>query len=190
MSPKKESNTLLDTVTEKISELITDFQNDNVSREQFNLIYSRYNIQLNLALSFLANSGMTSSDALATNAIAKKNYKAKGCAIYYRESSKLIETLGDFSLDASATITLLDKIKDGEEQAIYPHDDDWFVSLVGKHTIVVLLYAKEPNASYFNSLDYMMTHFESANQHLLAKDTVDIQQLAQPFISIIKTPKK
>lgn len=192
MSGKRESNRLLDTVNEKISELISDFQDNKLSREQFNIIYSRYNRQLNLVLSVMSDgSGTAKVDSMSTNSMNEASRsRADGYAIYNQSSNILLETLGEYTLTSEQIVPLLEDFSNSISPKIISLDEQWLIILSGKVTTVVLQYADAPDERYFPSLKRLMADFENANSHLLTHVDNGDYELAQPFICAIKSVKK
>lgn len=192
MTIKKESSTLLDTVNEKIAELINNFQNNNLSREQFNIIYLRYNRQLGLALSVMAeNDGSSSRDAMSTNAMnnAAMN-RADGGAIYHKQSHQLLETLGDFSLSLTDVMPILENAIQSDFPQIVAFNETSLVLLVGDYTRAILVYPRQLKSQYVANLQRFMIDFENANSHILASPNFTNYQLAQPFTCVVKPLKK
>lgn len=192
MSGKKESTTLLDTVNEKISELISDFQDNKLSREQFNVIYSRYNRQLGLALSVMSDgSGTAKVDSMSTNSMSEAALsRADGCAIYHHSSHTLLETLGEYTLTSEQIVPLLKDFDYTNSPKIISLDEQWFIMLAGKLTTVVLQYTNSPDERYFASLERLMADFENANSHILASADNGSYKFAQPFVCAVKFVKK
>jgi len=190
MSGKRESNRLLDTVNEKISELISDFQDNKLSREQFNIIYSRYNRQLSLVLSVMSDGNRT-VDSMSTNSMNEASRsRADGYAIYHQSSNTLLETLGEYTLTSEQIVPLLEDFNYSISPKIISLDGQWFIIFTGKVTTVVLQYADSPDERYFPSLKRLMADFENANSHLLTHVDNGDYELAQPFICAIKSGKK
>lgn len=187
MSVKSETNTLLDDVNRKINKLAEDFQNNKLSREQFNLIYSRYNRQLGLALSIMAGD---ETDSMSTNAMkTMSTIRAGGGAIYHQSSNLLLDTLGEYTLEAEDIQPILSDFNTGNSPKLMPFDEQWLIVLAGNLTTIVLEYDNRPSEKYFTNLERLMADFENANQHLLGSGEQKQSEYAQPFICAVKSLK-
>src|SRR6185436_9272770 len=92
-----------DEVQRKIRNLLAEFGEGKLSNEQFNILYERYNNQLEMALQANDEQAAVASGADSTIAIKQATIgKAVGMAIYHHRSGTIIETLGTFDLPPDA----------------------------------------------------------------------------------------
>src|SRR5688572_18845868 len=90
-----------DEVQRKIRNLLAEFGEGKLSNEQFNILYERYNNQLEMALQAHDEQEALAAGGGGESTIAIKQAttgKAVGMAIYHHRSGTIIETLGTFDL--------------------------------------------------------------------------------------------
>jgi len=195
MSAKEDFSKLHDNIQAKITKLLDEFQKGEISREQFNIIYDRYNNQLDLALRVsVGEVEELPGGGISTEAIKDATMgKATGIAIYHHKSSTMLEVLGNYELSPDRVTPVLsdysEKIDDDAfiEPKIEQLDDGhWIVYITEDFTTAIVVFRNEPSQRQIKGLERIMHDFEHANRNLLEKNTVDSSKLAQPFISVVK----
>lgn len=198
MSAKDDFSKLRDNIQEKITKLLNEFQAGDISREQFNIIYDRYNNQLDLALRVsMGDIQELPGGGISTEAIKDATMgKATGIAIYHHNSSTFIEVLGDYVLSPDTVTPVLndysEKIDEDAfiEPRVEPLDSGHHVVYVTEDfTTAIVVFRNEPSQRQIKGLERIMHDFEHANRNLLEKNEVDSSKLAQPFISVVKLHK-
>lgn len=189
-------------VEQKIQNLIGEFSEGKLSREQFNLLYDRYNGQLSIA-----NEALTDNDDRALNEVQNSvptifvkeatAGKALGMAIYHHRSGRIIESLGDFDVPVAQLTPVLNTIvgKIDADEFVEPKSvnitrGQWVLFESRKHTTSITLFRNEPSAIQIRELQRLHHDFEVANQRFLGEDEVDSQSLGYPFLAIVQRKLK
>lgn len=185
-------------VEDKIQDLITEFSEGKISREQFNLLYDRYNGQLSIANEALAGNGMRDlnevKNSVPTIFVREATAgKAMGMAIYHHRSGRIIESLGEFDAPIMQLTPVLNSIvgKIDAEEFVEPKSVNiergkWILFESRKHTTVVTLFQNEPSAMQIREMQRLHHDFEVANNRFLIEDEVEVKSLAYPFLVIVK----
>ncbi|HRF97604.1 MAG TPA: hypothetical protein PLZ51_20490, partial [Aggregatilineales bacterium] len=63
---------------------------------------------------------------------------------------------------------------------------DWLLFLPGQYTTVVILFVNEPSPLQIRELERLRHDFEQANRAQLAKEHIDTNALAYPFLIFVK----
>ncbi len=180
-------------IQQKISNVLEEFAQGKLNREQFHAIYERYNSQLELADKALDTDASLPNDG-STIAIREKFMgKAQGLIIFSNKTGNIIETLGEFGMSMTELIPVLDEFTT-EWQAGHVIDramrqtknDQWLLFAAGKHTIIATLFTNEPSGYQIDVIRRMHQEFEEANQSLLAQKNIDAGQLVYPFYSFVR----
>lgn len=189
-------------VEQKIQTLIAEFSDGELSREQFNLLYDRYNGQLSIA-----NEALTENDNRALNEVQNSvptifvkeatAGKAIGMAIYHHRSGRIIETLGDFDAPIAQLTLVLNEIVGKvdasqyvEPQSIKIGSGQWVLFESRKYTTVITIFRNEPSAIQIREIQRLHHDFEIANNRFLTTDEVDVKSLGYPFLTIIQRKLK
>lgn len=182
----------------KIQDLIAEFSEGKISREQFNLLYDRYNSQLSIANEALSGSGMSDlkevQNSVPTIFVREATAgKAMGMAIYHHRSGQIIEALGNFDVPVAQLTPALNSILgkvDAEEfvepKTINIERGKWILFESRKYTTVITLFKNEPAALQIREMQRLHHDFEIANNRFLNNDEVDTKALAFPFLVIVQ----
>jgi len=185
-------------VEEKIQNLIAEFSDGKISREQFNLLYDRYNGQLTIVNEALADNDNTAlkeaQNSVPTIFVREATAgKAIGMAIYHHRSGQIIEALGDFDVPVAQLTPALNTIVgqvDAEEfvepKTVSFERGKWLLFESRKHTTVITIFKNEPSAMQIREMQRLHHDFERANQRFLTKDSVDSKSLAYPFLVFVQ----
>jgi hypothetical protein len=204
MSKKREkAEAFKEKVESKIQELIAEFSEGEISREQFNLLYDRYNGQLSIANEALAENDIRAlkevQNSVPTIFVKEATAgKATGMAIYHHRSGQIIEALGSFDIPVGQLTPTLNEIlgKVDANEFVEPKSVNidrgrWILFESRKHTTIITLFQNEPSAVQIREMQRLHHDFEVANRRFLATDNVDTKELAYPFLTIVqKTLKK
>lgn len=185
-------------VEEKIQKLINDFAEGKISREQFHILYERYNARLKIA-DYAVMSGNPDAVEIAQGGpptIAVKDAymgRALGLMIYHNTAEVTLETLGTFDIPMQLlqptledfTMQMLARtLVDRKVEKITK--ERWLLFVPGQFTTLVVLFEHEPSAMQIRELERMQHDFEQANHAKLQRSKVDPEQLAFPFRVFIK----
>lgn len=203
MSKKREkASAFKEKVESKIQDLIAEFSEGKISREQFNLLYDRYNGQLSIANEALAENDIRDLNEIENSVptIFVKEAtagKATGMAIYHHRSGRIIEALGNFNISvAQLTPTLneiLSKIEADEfvePKSINIERGHWVLFESRRYTTIITLFRNEPSALQIREMQRLHHDFEIANQRFLSIDKVDTKSLGYPFLAIVQKSLK
>jgi len=203
MSKKREKAEAFKTKVEaKIQNLISEFSEGQISREQFNLLYDRYNGQLSIA-----NEALAENDIRALNEVENSvptifvktatAGKATGMAIYHHRSGQIIEALGSFDVPVAQLTPVLNEIvgKIDADEFVEPKSINidrghWVLFESRKHTTIITLFQNEPAAIQIREMQRLHHDFEVANQRFLVSDKVDANSLGYPFLTIVQKSLK
>lgn len=184
-------------VQRKIRDLLAEFGEGKISNEQFNILYERYNSQLEMALQVQdGTSPKTQGDS--TIAIRHATIgKAIGLAIYHHRSGMIVETLGNFDLSPETISPTLNEFskKLEERSFIEPitrklSSGMWVVFMARTFTTAVVMFKNEPAPAQIRELERLLHDFEEANQNYLNKMVVDSDKLAKPFLGFVRKKLK
>ncbi len=185
-------------VQQKIQSLVQEFTQGKISREQFNILYARYNSQLEIAHEAIAlrDSGALNeaSEDLSTIAVRKATEgKAVGLAIYHHRSGTTIETLGNFDIAPGLITPVLNEFSMKLEERSYieplikeAKNGLWLVFAARQYTTIVTVFRNEPAPVQVRELQRLHHDFEEANSRYLDANMVDPGQLASPFIAFVQ----
>ena len=186
------------TVESKIQSLIAEFSEGEISREQFNLLYDRYNGQLSVANEALAENNSRALDeiqnSVPTHFVKEATAgKAMGMAIYHHRSGRIVEVLGQFDVPLGQLTPELNHILgkvDAQEyvepKTIKIDGAQWVLFESRQHSTVITLFQNEPSGLQIREMQRLHHDFEVANQRFLVTDEVDIDLLGYPFLTIIQ----
>ncbi|MEO1287940.1 MAG: hypothetical protein AAFV93_09230 [Chloroflexota bacterium] len=182
-------------IQRKIRNLLAEFGSGQLSNEQFNILYERYNNQLEMALQVLDGQSKPKQDNdMSTIAIRHATTgKAIGLSIYHHKSGTIIETLGNFDLSAEIISPTLNEFsKKLEERAFIEPvtrkltSGMWLIFMARHYTTAIVLFKNEPAPAQIRELERLLHDFEEANHNFLNQMTVDSSKLAKPFIGFVR----
>jgi hypothetical protein len=186
----------------KLKKLIEEFAEGKISREQFHIIYERYNAQLSIANHALL-SGNPDAVSIAQGGpptIAIRDAymgKAVGLLIYHNKSGAILETLGDFEVPASCilpvlkeftTLMAVGKMIDRRVEKI--NDKQWAMYGAGKYTSVVTQFLHQPSEMQNREIERLHHDFEEANRTTLEQERINASKLAYPFLVFVRQKYK
>ncbi|MCU0498815.1 MAG: hypothetical protein MUF87_15800 [Anaerolineae bacterium] len=187
-----------ETIESKIRGLIEEFAEGKISREQFHVIYEKYNAQLSIANHALM-SGNPDAVSIAqggppTIAIRDAHMaRAKGLLIYHNLSRKTLETLGEFDVPMASIQATLDEFTASmkanrllERRLVKISDKIWLMVSPGRFTTSVTLFQNQPAEQQSREIERLHRDFEEANRAALERGAVDGSKLAYPFLAFIK----
>lgn len=189
-------------VESKIQDLIAEFSEGAISREQFNLLYDRYNGQLSIANEALAENDIRAlkevENSVPTIFVKEATAgKATGMTIYHHRSGRIIESLGTFNIPVAQFAPTLNEILGRveanefvEPKSINIARGQWVLFESRKYTTIITLFQNEPSALQIRELQRLHHDFEIANQRFLTIDKVDTQALGYPFLTIVQKSLK
>ncbi|MGB1287172.1 MAG: hypothetical protein ACPG7F_11605 [Aggregatilineales bacterium] len=195
MTEKSNADKLRDEVQAKIQKLVQEFAGGKISNEQFNIIYARYNNQLQFAdQAERGEDAIKPGEGVSTIAIREATTgKAIGISIYHHTSSTTIETLGNFDVSPSIISPVLNDITlkrdKGEFMPPYTRNLDkniWIIFTSRLFCTMITLFQNEPSRVQVRHLERLHHDFEVANERFLKKNNVDASKLARPFLSLVR----
>src|SRR5215813_1364302 len=103
---------LLNKIRTKMYQIVDEFAQGDISREQFNQIYEHYQSQMIMAMQM---SDVEADGAARTpqETMAIRNSltaKAKAMTVYYHATGLLLETIGDFDVSIARIAPILNNI--------------------------------------------------------------------------------
>jgi len=203
MSKKREkAEAFKANVESKIQDLIGEFSEGKISREQFNLLYDRYNGQLSVANEALAENDMRAlkeiENSVPTVYVKEATAgKATGMGIYHHKNKKIIEALGTFNIPVALLTPTLNEIlgKINANEFVEPKSmhiarEHWVLFESRKYTTIITLFQNEPSPVQIREMQRLHHDFEIANKRFLTADTVDTKSLGYPFLAIVQKSLK
>jgi len=184
------------TIRNKITDLIAEFGAGDISTHQFNVLYERYNTQLEMAIQAEdeINSGQLMGSDMNTFAIKESTAgKAVGMGIYHHASGTMIETLGSFDLPVDVYAPTLNQFSEklDNHEYIEPLIQQyprgiWVMFMAREYTTAVVVFRNEPAQRQIRQLERLLHDFEEANSQLLNKQDVDPTRLGKPFLGFVR----
>lgn len=182
-------------IQRKIRNLLTEFGEGKLSNEQFNILYERYNNQLEMALQVLdGSSPKPTGNEVSTIAIKHATTgKAIGLSIYHHKSGMTIETLGNFDMSPESIAPTLNEFSKKLEDRSFIEpvtrklsSGMWVVFMARHYTTAIVMFKNEPAPAQIRELERLLHDFEEANRNFLNQMTVDTSKLAKPFIGFVR----
>lgn len=181
-------------VQKKIANLLEEFSEGKLNREQFHALYERYNAQLELAEKATTADVPVAKDGGTMLLRDKYMGKAQGLIIFANESGNVVETLGSFEVAMDRVLPVLleftEEWKAGRivDRAVrQAGKDEWLLFVAGQFTTVVTLFKHEPSGYQTHVIQRMHKEFEEANQaQFRTGEDVDAARLVYPFFSFVK----
>jgi hypothetical protein len=174
----------------KIQKLLAEFAEGKINREQFHVLYARYDGQLGAidqGLAIANNPGETIGIRHAHMG------KAVGLAIYHNKSGTFVDTLGQFDVPPQQIASILNDYTQMmvehrymERRVMQAGENAWLIFAPGKHTTVITLFYKEPSAQQGREIERLHHDFEVANESALSAMRIDKTKLAYPFLVFVQ----
>ncbi len=191
----------------KMEQLVVDFADGKLNREQFHVIYERYQTQINGVKLLLAESdpgGWTEIlDGEKTQMIRKRlQAKAVGMIIYHNRTSACIETLGEITAERGKVKALLEKLIEQIKQKTFNQNQDYPIMVVevgtkcwvfiarGAIATIVTEFNGEPTTDQEDTLIALLRDFERANGEILKRNDTQADHLAMPFQVFVQRARK
>lgn len=186
----------------KIQNLLVEYTEGKISREQFQILYERYNNHLSIADNVamgLSDDGLSVvQGGMPTLAIKEASRgRAVGMGIYHHRSGTLIETLGNFDISPEILSPVLnefslmmDEKKLIDNRVLKLQNAGWLLFAANKYTTVITLFKNEPSQVQVQEIERLHRDFEKANSVLLNVDTVDASKLAYPLLVFVQKKLK
>lgn len=204
----REGKAFIQMTRQKMDQLVKEFADGKLNREQFHTLYDRYQSQISGVQAVLYETDPSAwtdmLDGEKTFNIRKRLMaKALGMAIYNDKSGILLETLGEFSVDPLRISQLMMQLgeteptpaaNEGEKE--YPQiileleNKDWIFLAKGDYTTIVITFSREPISTQLETILQIMTDFEKANATYFGQEHVTADELAIPFRTLIKNVGK
>lgn len=185
-------------VETKIRNLIEEFADGKISREQFHVIYERYNAQLQIANHAML-SGNPDAVSIAqggppTISIREAHMaRAMGLMIYHNRSGRPLETLGEFNVEVAKIAPILNNITQAMESGKFVErrvekmgEKLWLMFAAGNSTTVITEFLNQPAEQQMREIERLHHDFEQANVQILSKETIQTDKLAYPFLVFIR----
>lgn len=191
----------------KMEQLVLDFADGKLNREQFHVIYERYQSQINGVKLLLAEADPTSwteiLDSEKTQMIRKRlQAKAVGMIIYHNRTSACIETLGEITAERAKVKALLEKLIDQIKKKTFNQNQDYPIMVVevaakcwifvarGQIATIVTEFNGEPTTDQEDTLIALLHDFERANAEILKRNETRADHLAMPFQVFVQRARK
>lgn len=200
-SSRAKAQAFKETLEGKIRGLIEEFAEGKINREQFHVIYERYNAQLSIAnhalLSGNPDAVQIAQSGPPTISLRDAHMaKALGLLIYHNRSKTVLETLGEFDVETTKFQSVLNEFTklmiSGKwiDRRVEKLDTRWLSFAAGDYTTIVTSYSNQPADIQNREIERLHHDFETANRIQLASESVDTQKLAYPFLVFIKKKYK
>lgn len=188
------------TTRKKVEQLLEDFADGKLNREQFHILYERYQTQMNGVKALLSEEDpskwIEAIDGEQTIDIRSRLMaKAKGMLIYRNSTGSLLDKLGEFLIDPLIISSQLDKLAQltGKTPAneipqlvVEEAGLGWLYLAQGKLTTIVMTFSREPTADQKATIKHLLEDFEQANAVALKQPIVSPDELGMPFRVIIQ----
>ncbi len=197
-SARAKAQAFKEEVEAKIRNLIEEFADGKISREQFHIIYERYNAQLQIANHAML-SGNPDAVSIAQSGPPTINIReahmarAMGLMIYHNRSGRVLETLGEFSVEVAKIAPVLNNITQAMESGQFIErrvekmaDKLWLMFAAGDTTTVITEFLNQPSEQQMREIERLHHDFEQANIQILGKETIQTDKLAYPFLVFIR----
>jgi hypothetical protein len=192
-----------DTIMQKLNRTVQEFASGQISREQFQAIYTRYTDQLTIANLAVASGDSGELDLVSgdgTTTIAMRSAlqgKAVGLMIYHTKSGTIVETLGNPDVPIATIGPLLNDMSGDVSRGRHVEptvkklgDKQWLVLAAGLYTILVTQFRHEPAPRQIKEMTRLHTDFEEANKVALSRGMPSADDLASPFLAFVEKRRK
>lgn len=212
----KRGQIFIDQTRTKMKQLVDDFANGKLNREQFHTLYDRYQSQINGVKLLLAENDPTMwMDALdgdqTLNIRKQLMAKAKGMLIYLNRQGTLLDRLGRSAIDGREIARAMKMFKEKIATETIPLEEDqpqtatrhryhqmvvesasggWLFVMKGQYTTIITFFSREPTQDQRDTMLRLIRDFETANSSHLRKPSVRVEDLAMPFQVFVKRETK
>lgn len=186
-------NAFRESVQKKINNLLEEFAEGKLNREQFHVLYERYNSQMELADKASDESLNSIAADGGTLAIREKHMgKARGMIIFDAKTSSIVETLGAFTVNLAEVLPVInqfsEQVKAGktvDRVVKQVSEKQWLLFDGGQYTSIVTLFQNEPSHYQTVVIQRMHKEFEEANHAIFEKGSRAADELVYPFLSFV-----
>ena len=166
-------------VEKKIERLLDEFAGGDISREHFDIVYSRYSRQLGIAEEAIENGKLDDLNQLMneipTMALrAAIRGKALSMMVIHHLELSTIRTFGEYELDEQYLNPIMEQLQHrlSIEQKEYTdvqklYSNSWVIVCSLEHTTLITLFRNEPASKQVQELERRHRDFESANRNIL-----------------------
>jgi len=180
----------------KIHRIVEEFAEGKLSREQFQVLYERYNGRLSIANQALV-SGTPEAIKIAqggpSTLMVKDTYmgRAMGLVAYHNTNNIQLESLGEFTISAAHIAKIL--VRFAQQRAsgkfIERHvekikENQWLLMLPGQTTTIGVRFENEPSQQQIREIARLQHDYERVNDKVLAQSHVD--ELAAPLVVFVR----
>lgn len=191
----------LDQIRQKMERLAEDFAAGRVNPTQFQELYAHYQQERKAIEETLEEAPETAAWRAAVSAeegesvIIRRRHAARilGYAIYFNSNGSLLRSVGAYDMDERLINSVLDSIRsnaaeqvEGQMRSIEVEGARWVRFIPGQHTTLAVLFSLEPARAQLDMLRDLQTHFERANQQLLAQGITDTGQFVFPHAAVFE----
>ncbi len=183
-------------VQEKIDNLLGEFADGKVSREQFQALYAHQTLKLQFANDALRTGSTDLIDGSVGQTIGIRQShmgKAIGLMIYHNKTGRFVDTLGSFEVTPTRLAPILNdfsQLMDSnrliDRRVLKAGEKQWLLFAAGRYTTVITLFQNEPSPEQSREIERLHHDFEVANSNLLASAHLDNSRLAYPFTVFIQ----
>ena len=183
---------------QKIQKLVLEFSEGKISREQFQMLYKRYNGRLAIANQALVSNtpeAIRIAQSGPPTILVRDTYmgRAIGLVIYHNISGNLLETLGKFHAPPTRVALILKEFARlrGSNQYVERRiekiaESQWLLFTPGQYTTVVTLFENEPSPAQIREIERLHHDFEQANGTHLQHKEIKSAEMADPFIIFVE----
>ncbi len=195
---QEDAHAYLKRVKSKISKLAEEFASGSINREQFHELYEHYQEEVRKIETWidLAPYSDTWQEARkeGKSILIRNQHIARilGYAIYQNESGIPINTIGEFTLDASLFVPMLSSYRSVAQEIFGAgmrssqiENGQWLCFVPGETTTLIALFSTEPASKQLDSIREIHKVFERANCHILRRKVIDPDLLVFPHRSSV-----
>jgi hypothetical protein len=195
---QEDAHEYLNRVKVKISKLAEEFASGSINREQFHELYEHYQEEVRKIETWIDlapySDAWQEARKEGKSILIRQQHMARvlGYAIYQNESGIPINTIGEFTLDASLIIPMLSSYRSAAQEIFGAgmrssqiENGQWLCFVPGETTTLIALFSTEPASKQLNSIREIHKVFELANCHILDQQVVDPNLLVFPHRSSV-----
>lgn len=180
-------------VEDKIEHLLDKFANGDISREHFDLVYTRYSRQLSIAEEALEQGELDSLNQVMKEIptmVLHAAIRGKALSLFIVQHPQLniIRHFGDYELDDNHMFQILDDIEDHLQRGETDYTDVikvvsnlWAGVCSLEYSTLITLFRNEPSAKQVQELARRHRDFESANRNILNEHDPNPDTLVYPI---------
>ena len=190
----------LEEVRQKMERLAGDFAAGRVNTTQFQELYAHYQQERKAIEEIVQEAPEAAAWRAAVaqeegESIIRRRHAARilGYAIYLNTNNVLLRAVGEYNMDERLVTSTLDSFRtsapeDIEKQmrSIEIENARWVRFVPGQYTTLAVLFSNEPARAQLDMLRDLQTHFEQANQRLLARGVTDPSQFVFPHAAVFE----